>query len=253
VSSPEAVIPTAILAISTATPEISNTETASFDFEIIKAEVLTEDNTAYKEYLRPGVNVRVVLSNLDPGYLPEEQLTPSNFCGLCTGWDNAGMEDGFYVVILHFYSWDLKSGENKISINAYGIQRQAVFVWEPPVVDSSVTSMPNPLGEFEILSASPVTVDDPVYKSYLRPGINIRVVLSNLDPGLLPEDQLRPTKFCNTCNGWDNAGNQDGYFIVVLHYPSSSMSPGENKITITGFGVTKEATIQYDPSIHLIK
>lgn len=231
----------------TATPD------TSLEFEIVSAEIVTEKDTRYKDFIRPGVNVKVVLSNLDTGWLPEDQLIPKSFCGICVGWDNAGFEGDNQVVVLHIYSFDLYAGENTLTISAHGFKKQTTFYWEPPAEATPSTNVVNPFGEFEIVDGAIVTENDTVYKGYLRPGVNVRVVISKLDTGLLPEDQLRPNYFCSPCVGWDNAGIKNGNQVVVLHYYSSSLSAGENTLSIQAYGVAKQFIIIFDPSSHLVK
>ena len=225
----------------------------SIEFEIVDAQVLAEDDDAYKEFIRPGVNIKLLLSNLDTGYLPEDQLQPKNFCGDCVGWDNAGTENGNEIVILHFYSSALTAGENTIRITANGIQKQVVINWTPSLQPTSSTNNTDPLKDFEVISAEVLRADNAKYKDVLRPGINIKLLLSNLDPGMLPEDQLKPSAFCITCMGWDNAGTENGYNVAVLHFHSSSFKTGKNTIKINAFGFQKEIVVTYDPSIHLVK
>jgi len=235
-------VPTATAIVETATPDL--------EFEIINAEMVTEEDVAYKDYLRPGVNVKMSLSNIDTGWLPEDQLLPKNFCGVCSGWDNAGFEGEYQVVVLHIYSWDLKPGDNTITISAYGYKKETNFHWEPSEDTSSANEI-NPLGEFEIVEAVALSKDDAEYKEYLRPGVNVKVVIANLDTGLLPEDQLRPKYFCDPCVGWDNAGIKNGLQVVVLHYYSSSLVSGENTLILNAYGVEKPIVFNFDPSIHI--
>ena len=231
----------------TATPD------TNLEFEIVSAEIITEKDTRYKDFIRTGVNVKVVLSNLDTGWLPEDQLTPKSFCGICVGWDNAGFEGEFQVVVLHIYSFDLYAGENTLTISAHGFKKQTTFYWEPPAEATPSTNAVNPLGEYEIVDAAIVTRNDTAYNNYLRPGINVRLVLLKLDTGLLPEDQLSPNYFCSPCVGWDNAGIKSGNQIVVLHYYSSNLTAGENTLSIQAYGVVKEFIIEFDASSHLVK
>lgn len=253
---PSPVIPTSTTPSLTATiePTIASdstiTPTPAPEFEIVGVEVLKDKDTFYIDYLRPGVNVKVVLSNLNLGMLPEEQLKASNFCAPCVGWDNAGVEGENEVVVVHFYSWDLKEGENTLAIRANGIEKQANFIFEPSTQTNSGDAV-NPQGEFEIVGVEVLTKDNTNYPGLLRPGVNIKVMLSNLDTGLLPEDQLRAQNFCGKCSGWDNADFEDGFQVVILHFHSSALKTGENIIAITAYGVTKEVLIQFDPSIHL--
>lgn len=237
------IIPTAI---------IESTSTPVPEFEIISAEVLKENDSAYIDYLRPGVNVKVILSNIDLGMLPEEQLKATNFCNPCVGWDNVGIEEVYQVAILHFYSWDLKAGENVLTIYANGIAKQTTFVFEPATQTNSGNDV-NPQGEFEIVGVEVLTKDNETYKEFLRSGVNVKVLLSNLDTGLLPEEQLRAKNFCGECIGWDNAGMYNNIQVVILHFYSPTLNIGENTISITAYGLTKEVLIQYDPSIHLVQ
>ena len=236
----------------TAIPETGTPDT-SLEFEIVSAEIVPEKDSRYKDLIRPGVNVKVVLSNLDTGWLPEDQMVPKNFCGVCVGWDNAGLENDVQVVVLHFYSFDLNVGENTITISAHGFKKQTTFFWEPSDHPTPSTNAVNPFGEYEIIDAAIVTRSDTAYNDYLRPGVNVRIVISKLDTGLLPEDQLRPNYFCSPCVGWDNAGIKGGNQIVVLHYYSSSLAAGENTLNIQAYGVVKEFVIDFDASSHLVK
>jgi len=245
-------MPTLIEPSATQNPGTATPDT-SLEFEIIGAEIITEQDTRYKDFIRPGVNVKVVLSNLDTGWLPEDQLIPKSFCDICVGWDNAGFEGDYQVVVLHIFSFRLQSGENTLTISAHGFKKQTTFYWEPPADTTSSTNTVNPLGEYEIMDAAIITKSDTVYNNYLRPGVNVRVVLSNLDTGLLPEDQLSPNYFCSPCVGWDNAGIKSGNQVVVLHYYSSSLSVGENIISIKAYGVLKQFVIVFDPNSHLVK
>jgi len=233
---------------------VVDTSTPVVEFDIVEAQVLSDEDIADKEFMHPGVNVKVTISNLDTGFLPEEQLIPNNFCDTCVGWDNAGIdENGNEVVILHFYSFDLKEGDNTIRINANGIQKQTSINWIPPTEPASTASSVYSQGNFAIIQAEAITADSLEYQGILRPGVNIKLLLSNLDPGLLPEDQLKPKSFCITCMGWDNVGEEAGYNVVILHYSSSSLKAGENTLKVSAYGISVEFTVQYDPSIHLFK
>jgi len=247
---PTQVPPTSTPLIPTATIEPTSASTSVPEFEIISAEVLKENDSTYLAYLRPGVNVKVVLSNIDLGMLPEEQLKPTNFCNPCVGWDNAGKDGDNDVAILHFYSWDLKAGENTLTIQANGIEKQTTFNFEPATQTNSGSTV-NPQGVFEIAGVEVLTKDNTEYAELLRSGVNVKVLLSNLDAGLLPEDQLKASNFCGNCSGWDNAGFDYDFQVVILHFHSSVLETGENIISITAYSVTKEVLIQYDPSIHL--
>jgi len=238
-------------AYATDIPEITSepTSEAGSEFNIVEAQLIKADDITFSEYLRPGINVKVVLENLDTGWLPIEELDPSYFCSPCNGWDNAGQEGEYNVVILHYYSFDLEPGENTISITANEITRSTMISWDSSMTEYFVNDNGIIQENFEIVTAELLKNNDSNYGKFLRPGINIKVILKDLDPGLLPEDQLSPENFCTPCSGWDNAGMNDTYYFVVLHYYSFDLRPGENQIRVNAYGTSREATIYWDSSL----